>query len=101
MESTFVNLWELPDAEVTTELCRFVLHLRCALTVSVNSLLHIYFPELSGGRLKDEDILVLPLDLLCWESHTGAAETVMKYFKQVTELTNNRLHVHGISIQSK
>lgn len=45
-----------------------------------------YLLDISNGLLKSEDILVQPLDLLDFNSHTSAAETVIKYFKKVTYL---------------
>ena len=48
------------------------------LTASVN----IYiFSEI--GRLKDENILVLPLDIVNFEEHIAAVNHVLSQFKQV------------------
>ncbi|KAL4237297.1 hypothetical protein ACF0H5_002015 [Mactra antiquata] len=45
--------------------------------------------ELSEGKLSQDDILVLPMDLLDFKSHKSHAETVMKYFKKIDILVNN------------
>ncbi|XP_041354632.1 dehydrogenase/reductase SDR family member 7-like [Gigantopelta aegis] len=44
---------------------------------------------LLSGPVKEEDILVLPLDLLKCDSHTEAADEVLKYFGQIDILVNN------------
>jgi len=43
----------------------------------------------SDGHLKSEDVLVLPLDILAYDTHADAAATVMKYFKKLDILVNN------------
>ena len=43
-----------------------------------------FYLEVSRGKLSADDILVLPVDLLAYDTHEGAAQTVIKYFKQVT-----------------
>ncbi|XP_064605680.1 dehydrogenase/reductase SDR family member 7-like [Liolophura sinensis] len=42
-----------------------------------------------SGPLKPEDILVLPLDVLKYNTHSDATETVLKYFGQIDVLVNN------------
>ena len=57
--------------------------------------------EVSEGKLKEEDILVQPLDLLAFESHVQVTETVIKYFKQVIFLHINNytiMHLPNIKI---
>ena len=55
----------------------------------------MFILEVSEGKLKEEDILVQPLDLLAFESHVQVAETVIKYFKQVIFLhINNYTIMH-------
>ena len=39
--------------------------------------------EKSGGKLTTGDILVLPLDLLAYDTHQDAANTAIKYCKKV------------------
>ncbi|KAL5008888.1 hypothetical protein ScPMuIL_014469 [Solemya velum] len=41
------------------------------------------------GNLREDDILVLPLDLLAYDTHSNAVETVIKYFKKIDILVNN------------
>ena len=36
-----------------------------------------------SGPVKEEDILVLPLDILKFDSHANAVSTVLKHFGQV------------------
>lgn len=35
------------------------------------------------GNIKEEDILVLPLDALKFETHSSATQDVLKYFSKV------------------
>ncbi|KAL3874945.1 hypothetical protein ACJMK2_037895 [Sinanodonta woodiana] len=41
------------------------------------------------SQLKADDILVLPLDMLAFDTHKQAVESVLKYFKKIDILVNN------------
>ncbi|XP_062599259.1 dehydrogenase/reductase SDR family member 7-like [Saccostrea cucullata] len=41
------------------------------------------------GKVKDEDILVLPLDVLKFETHSQATQHVLKHFSKIDILVNN------------
>lgn len=41
------------------------------------------------GNIKEEDILVLPLDALKFETHSSATQDVLKYFSKIDILVNN------------
>ncbi|XP_062589349.1 dehydrogenase/reductase SDR family member 7-like [Saccostrea cucullata] len=41
------------------------------------------------GKVKDEDILVLPLDVLKFETHSQATQHVLKHFSKIDVLVNN------------
>ncbi|KAK2188664.1 hypothetical protein NP493_126g08024 [Ridgeia piscesae] len=41
------------------------------------------------GSIKEEDVLVLPLDMLRCDTHKPAVEHVVNYFKQIDVLVNN------------
>ncbi|KAL3874940.1 hypothetical protein ACJMK2_037892 [Sinanodonta woodiana] len=41
------------------------------------------------SRMKADKILVLPLDMLAFDTHKQAVETVLKYFKKIDILINN------------
>ena len=43
-----------------------------------------YFFASENANLKKEDILVLPLDVLDFNSHESAVDSVLKYFKRVS-----------------
>ena len=36
------------------------------------------------GKVKDDDILVLPLDVLNFDTHSSATQKVLKYFGKVS-----------------
>nr|XP_022329120.1 dehydrogenase/reductase SDR family member 7-like [Crassostrea virginica] len=41
------------------------------------------------GKVKDDDILVLPLDVLKFDTHSSATQKVLKYFGKIDILVNN------------
>ncbi|KAK7904381.1 hypothetical protein WMY93_016988 [Mugilogobius chulae] len=54
-----------------------------------NELQRVKHRCLQSSNLQDEDILVLPLDLLERQSHAAKTEAVIKYFGQIDVLINN------------
>ena len=44
---------------------------------------------LATGRVQSDDVLVLPLDLLDYDSHAGAADTALNHFGHIDVLINN------------
>jgi len=55
--------------------------------------LFVYLPAIStaldSSFKKDQDILVLPLDLQKFDTHEQLAQDVLKHFGKVKELNNN------------